>query len=153
MDADEDRVREAVCKLDPLLERQAVVVGRVISTLKPARCSSRARGQRHIEGELLLGAPLICRAVIRAAVAGIEHDRLHFLRILDPARTQDRLDDFADIHGGDQVAFRAAREREIGEETHAIDVDLARAGLRADAAALAAQRDGAVGVAVIRRSR
>ena len=104
MNADEDGIRESVRELDPLLERKtAVVIERVISTLNPARCSCIARDHCHFERERLLRSPGILRRPVGAAVARIEHDRLDSLRILDAARTQDRLDELSDIEGGNQM--------------------------------------------------
>ena len=72
-------------------------------------------------------------------MAGIEHDGLDLLRFLDPARAQNRLDDFAHVHHRDQVFVAAIQEREVRQEPDAVDGNLARAGLGADRPVLAPQ--------------
>ena len=58
------------------------------------------------------------------------------MRVLDSARPQDGLDELADIERGDQLPLALLEEREVREEADSIDVELARAGLRANAATL-----------------
>jgi hypothetical protein len=99
-----------------------------------------------------LSTMIALTAVLSDKALKIEHDRGDVLRVLDPTRAQDRLDDFSDIDRGDEIVFPADEERKAGQEAHAVNKDFARAGLRAHSATIAAQGDGAIGVVVIREA-
>ena len=79
------------------------------------------------------------RDLIGAAMTGIEHDCLDALGILDAARTQNRFDELADVERRDQMRVRALEQLEMSKEADAVDVELARPGLRANAAPFVAQ--------------
>ena len=106
-------------------------------------------GERDVQGKPLLRSPSARSALIDAPMAGIEHHGLDLLRALNSARTEDRLDDLADIHHRDQVIVAAAQERKVREETNTVDREFARPRLGADDPALASEGDGAVDAGVI----
>ena len=82
-------------------------------------------------------------------MARIEHNGFDASGVRNPARPQHRLDHFAHVHDRNEVFVVVENDRKIGEESHAIDVELTGAGGRANAAAITAQRNGPVDACVI----
>ena len=83
-------------------------------------------------------------------MARIEHDSVDFMRVANPVRPQDRVDDLAYVHGRHQRFVGVGENRKVGEETHAIDVELARPGLCAQSTTILAQGDIAINARVFR---
>ena len=79
---------------------------------------------RDVECESFFVAPAIGRAVVVAAVAGIENDSVDLVRVFNFVRPNHRLDNFRDVHRRNELVVRRGQNREIGEETHAVDVEL-----------------------------
>src|SRR4051812_6416987 len=103
MDTHEDGVRKTIRDVYPLRERNVSVGGASHLDPKTGFEQFPPSRERDVEREGLLAAPPASRPIIKAAMTRIEHDGIDFLRILDPARPEDGLDDFAHVHHRDQV--------------------------------------------------
>src|SRR5947209_7918758 len=142
MDADEDGAAETVRDVNSLLERNSGIG--CSRHFHPITCPDKfaASGERDVECENFLAAKITRGAVIRSTVPGIQDHGLHFLRLLDPARPQDRLDYFADVHDRDEVFAVVVEQRKVGEEPDAVDRYFTGPSLGADRPALTPERDG-----------
>src|ERR1035437_11161138 len=94
-----------------------------------------------IEGKRLFRAPAVGGSRINSAVPRIEHDGFDLVRILDPVWTNDRLDDLADVHGGDQFVRSVGQNGKVGEKPYSINVEISGASLGADGGSFLTQRN------------
>ena len=131
MDADKNRVRISIREIDSVFERSRGIV-----RSRHCDCETRvlqliARGKCNVESESFFRSPFVPGALVIAAVPRIEHHRLDFVRVADSIRSQDWFDNFAHVHGGNQSVISVTENRKVTKETYAVDIDFARAGLRA----------------------
>ena len=84
-------------------------------------------------------------------MARIEHDGLDRLGASDTARPQDRLDDFDDIRGRDQIVAAIVENGKTGKEANTVNKKFAPTGLRADSALITLQGHTAVDPGIIRK--
>lgn len=149
MNANKDRLRKAIRQGNAFFQRYTGISGTSHDNFEACAGQFVAGGQRHVERELFFSTPAIFAALIRSAVARVEHDRFDLLRVGNSAWSQDRLDDPRDVRGGHQRFSVGVPNGEICQESDAIDVELLGSCLSSDAAPIASQRNGPVRLGIV----
>ena len=136
MDADEDRIFGGVRDPGPQFQRHEDVAVAGHFHFNPFGFEERLDIAGDVEGEILLAPVTAGRALVVAAVAGVEHDSLELPEIRDHLRAQLRLERLREIDSRDEVLAVLFRDREAEPAAHAVDhhftaVELELEGIRA----------------------
>src|ERR1700682_1115233 len=102
MDADEDRILRGVGDAGADFEWNENIVLASHDDLEAFRLEKRTQLAGDIGRVGLFVAESARRAFVESAVAGIEHDGLHFAAALDHLRAELRLDGFREVDAGDE---------------------------------------------------
>ena len=108
----------------PIVERNKCIRGAGHRHLVTRLLKKQAGAPDHVQGKIFLPAILAVGAVVVAAVASIQNDRIHLFRALDPLRPQHRLDHFCQIHARNEHGASRLDDRVAEIELQPIDEEL-----------------------------
>ena len=125
MNADENGILLRIRDARAQFQRNKDVALARHDDLESFRFEQRSQLTRNIEREIFFASVTAARAFVVTAMAGIEHDRLHFAEVRDHLRTQLRLQSFREIDARDEQVAILLDYGKREPVAHAVDHDFA----------------------------
>ena len=121
MNADEDRIFGGVRDPGSQFQRHEDIAVAGHFYIDPLGFEERLDVAGDVEGEILLAPVATGRALVVAAVAGVEHDSLELPEVRDHLRAQLRLEGLCQIDSRDEVLAVLFRDWKAEPAAHAVD--------------------------------